>query len=72
MMTSVQDAREGKTVFQAQDRRAIDAGARPITQGFSAQLPLKSLSPGRYLLRVGAQSSVGGYSTERIVPFEVR
>ena len=72
MMTSVQDAHEGKTVFQAQDRRAIEAAARPITQGFSTQLPLKNLSPGRYLLRVGAQSSVGGYSTERIVPFEVR
>ena len=72
MMTSVQDARDGTTVFQAQDRRAIDASARPLTHGFSTQLPLKNLSPGRYLLRVGAQSSVGGYSTERIVPFEVR
>ncbi len=72
MMTSVQDARDGMTVFQAQDRRAIDASARPLTHGFSTQLPLKNLSPGRYLLRVGAQSSVGGYSTERIVPFEVR
>jgi len=72
MMTSVQDARDGMTVFQAQDRRAIDASARPLTHGFSTQLPLKNLSPGRYLLRVAAQSSVGGYATERIVPFEVR
>ena len=72
MMTSVQNARDGRTVFQAQDRRAIDASARPLTHGFSTQLPLKSLPPGRYLLRVEAQSSVGGYSTERIVPFEVR
>jgi hypothetical protein len=72
MMTSVQNARDGRTVFQAQDRRAIDASARPLTHGFSTQLPLKSLPPGRYLLRVEAQSSVGGYATERIVPFEVR
>ena len=54
MMTSVQDARDGRTVFQAQDRRAIDASARPLTHGFSTQLPLKNLSPGRYLLRVGS------------------
>lgn len=72
MTTSVQDARDGRTVFQAEDRHALDASARPITHGFSAQLPLKNLSPGGYLLRVVGQSSAGGYSSERIVPFEVR
>ena len=40
--------------------------------GSARKLPLKNLSPGSYILRVGAQSSVGGYATERIVPFEVR
>jgi len=70
--TSVQDARDGRTVFQAQDRRAIDASARPLTHGFSAHLPLKNLSAGSYILRIGAESSVGGYATERTVPFEVR
>jgi len=72
MTTSVQDAREGKTVFQAQDRRAVDAAARPITQGFSTHIPLKNLSPGSYILRIDAQSSIGGYAMERIVPFYVR
>jgi VWFA-related protein len=72
MTTSVQDAREGKMVFQAQDRRAVDAAARPIMQGFSTQIPLKNLSPGSYILRIEAQSSVGGYTMERIVPFDVR
>jgi VWFA-related protein len=70
--TSVQDSQDGRTVFHAQDRRDIDASARPVTLGSSTQLPLKTLSAGRYLLRVAAESSVGGYSTERIVPFDVR
>ncbi len=69
--TSVQDAQDGRTVFRAEDRRDIGASARPLTHMFSTQLPLKNLSPGRYLLRVAAQSSVGGFSAERVVPFEV-
>ena len=72
LMTSVQDARDGRTVFQAQDRRAIDASARPLTHGFSTEVPLKNLSSGTYILRVAAQSSVDGYAAERAVPFEVR
>jgi len=69
--TSVQDANDGRTVFQAQDRRELGASGRPLTHVFSTQLPLKNLSPGRYLLRVAAQSSVGSHSSERVVPFEV-
>src|SRR4030095_11770951 len=72
IMTSVQDARDGRTVFQAQDRRAIDASARPLTHGFSTEVPLKNLSRGTYILRVAAQSSVGGQAAEHSVPFEVR
>jgi VWFA-related protein len=72
LMTSVQDARDGRTVFQAQDRRAIDASARSLTHGFSTEVPLKNLSPGSYILRVAAQSSVGGQAAEHSVPFEVR
>ena len=72
MMTSVRDTRDGRTVFQVEDRHALDASARSITQGFSTQVPLKNLSAGSYILHVGAQSSVGGYATERMVPFEVR
>jgi VWFA-related protein len=72
MMTSVQGARDGRTVFQAQDRRAIDASARSLTHGFTTEVPLKSLSPGTYILRVAAYSSVGGQAAERTVPFEIR
>jgi hypothetical protein len=72
LMTSVQDARDGRTVFQAQDRRAIDASARFLTHGFSTEVPLKNLSPGTYVLHVAAQSSVGGLAAERFVPFEVK
>jgi hypothetical protein len=72
LMTSVQDARDGRTVFQAQDSRAIDASARALTHGFSTEVPLKNLSPGTYILRVAAQSSVAGYAAERAVPFEVK
>ena len=72
MTTSIQDAREGQTVFQFQDRQAIDAAARPVTHGFTSQIPLKNLRPGSFLLRVAARASVGDYAAERIVPFEVR
>jgi VWFA-related protein len=72
LMTSVQDARDGRTVFQAQDRRAIDASPRSLTHGFSTEVPLKNLSPGTYILRVAAQASVGGQAAERAVPFEIR
>jgi VWFA-related protein len=71
MTTSVQDTRDGRTVFQAEDRHALDSSPRSITHGFSAQIPLKNLSAGNYILHVGAQSSVGGHATERMVPFEV-
>ena len=72
IMTSVQDARDSRTVFQAQDRRAIDASARSLTHGFTTEVPLKNLSPGTYILRVAASSSVGGQAAERTVPFEIR
>jgi VWFA-related protein len=72
LTTSVQNARDGRTVFQAQDRRAIDASARSLTHGFSTEVPLKNLSPGTYVLHVAAQSSVGGHAAERTVLFEVR
>jgi hypothetical protein len=71
MTTSVQDTRDGRTVFQCEDRHALDSSPRSITHGFSAQIPLKNLSAGNYILHVGAQSSVGGHATERMVPFEV-
>jgi len=71
LMTTVQDARDGRMVFQAQDRRAIDASVRSLTHGFSTEVPLKNFSPGAYILRVAAQSSVGGQAAERNVPFEV-
>jgi VWFA-related protein len=68
---TVRDARDGRTVFQARDRRTgITTGAR--AQGFTADIPLKDLAPGTYVLRVQATSSVGGQSAHRDVPFEVR
>ena len=72
MTTSVQDTRDGRAVLQVEDRHALDASPRSIMHGFSAQIPLKNLSAGSYILHVGAQSSTGGYATERLVPFEVR
>jgi VWFA-related protein len=72
MMTSVQDARSGKTVFQGEDRRAVDASTRLTTHAFSTQVPLKNLSAGNYILRVSVRSSVGSDATERVVPFDVR
>jgi VWFA-related protein len=72
LVTTVQDARDGRTLFEVRESRAIDASIVPRTDGFTAKLPLNGLNPGRYVLRVEATSSVGGRSAQRQLPFEIR
>src|SRR4029453_2302605 len=72
MMTSVQDARSGKTVFQGEDRRGVAPSTRLTTHAFSTQVPLKNLSAGNYILRVSVRSSVGGAGPGGVFPFEWR
>jgi hypothetical protein len=58
--------------FAAQDTRTIEAGAEVRTQEYRADVPLRDLAPGRYILRVEATSRVDERTVARQVLFEVR
>ncbi|HWT45382.1 MAG TPA: hypothetical protein VN085_05425, partial [Vicinamibacterales bacterium] len=64
----------GKVVFSRADERSSDelkgsAGG----YGYTGNIPLSGLGPGRYVLRVEAKSLVGkGDSVSREVEFRVR
>jgi VWFA-related protein len=72
--TSVRDAADGRTVFQASDRRAVGASDRARGHGFTSRFSLQDVAPGHYVLRVeaAAASGPGGPAVSREVPFEVR
>jgi VWFA-related protein len=70
--TSVQDARDGRTLLTSRDNRVIQAGSRGIAQGFTTSLPLRDLVPGRYVLHVEATSTAAGQTASRDVLFEIR
>ena len=70
--TTVQDVRDGRTVFRARDERSIQPGDKTRGQGLSARMPLKDLTPGEYVLRVEANAAPSGHSAHREVPFEVK
>lgn len=69
---TVQDASDGRAIFAARDRRAIEASTRTASEGFRADIPLRDFKPGIYVLRVEASSSAREYAAQREVPFEVR
>jgi hypothetical protein len=70
--TTVLDARDGRTLAQARDNRAVGADSKGLAQGFTTSLPLRDFTPGAYVLRVDASSTVGSHSARRDVLFEVR
>src|SRR5688572_10134956 len=70
-VATIHDAEDGHVVQEAQERRAVERSPRAQTQGFSTELPLKNLTPGEYVLRVTATSTVGGYRAQRSVPFAI-
>ena len=70
--TSVQDAETGRTVFQTDDRRVLQASAKPEGQGIRADIPLKDLSAGKYVLHVQATSTAGARTAARDVLFNVK
>ena len=67
-------ADDGKAVFTAQDVRKSEelSGSKGGGYGYTAQVPLQNLAPGRYVLRVEARSSLGGDPVRREVQFRVR
>lgn len=70
--TMVRNATDGRTAIQSRDSRVIQAGGRGQAHGFTTSLPLRDLSPGTYVLRVEASSTVGGHSASRDVLFKVK
>jgi VWFA-related protein len=70
--TSIQDARDGRTLLTSRDNRVIQAGSRGIAQGFTTSLPLRDLQPGIYVLHVEASSTAAGQTASRDVLFEIR
>jgi len=59
-------------VFTSRDSRTIDAGGGARTAGYKADVPLKDLAEGDYVLRVEATSRAGGATASREIPFTVR
>ena len=57
--TTVQDVRDGRTVFRARDERSIQPGDKTRGQGLSTRMALKDLSPSEYVLRVEASAAPG-------------
>jgi VWFA-related protein len=58
--------------FSSQDTRRIDGAPGVRAHEFRADVPLRDLAPGRYLLRVEATSRLDERTVVRQVPFEVR
>ena len=70
--TTVQDAIDGRTLGRSEDSRTIAAGAGRQAHGFTTSLPLGDFTPGPYVLRVAASSTVGDHSARQDILFEVR
>ena len=68
--TSVQDARDGRTLLTSRDNRVVQAGSRGIAQGFTTSLPLRDLMPGTYVLHVEASATGSSQTASRDVLFE--
>lgn len=70
-VTSVRRAADGRSVFSSREMRAPEGTRGAVAHGFTAEVPLRDLSPGTYVLRVEARSGVAGQSTYREIPFSV-
>ena len=70
--TSVQDAHTGRSVFQNEDRRVVQASSKPEGQGIRTDIPLKDFTAGTYVLHVKGTSTSGSRTAERDVLFEVK
>lgn len=69
---SVRPAAGGAPMFSSTETRPMAASAAVRTHGYKAEIPLKDLAPGDYVVRVEAVSRAGGHVAHREVPFTVR
>jgi VWFA-related protein len=67
-------ADDGRIVFTASDeRRSEELGAKGGGYGYTAEIPLQAIPPGRYVLRVEAQTLLsGGGTAKRELEFRVK
>jgi hypothetical protein len=70
VVTNVRSGADGRSVFEARDRRDVEAGKTTRTHGFRTPMPLKDLQPGMYVLRIEAKA--GNHTELREVPFSVK
>jgi hypothetical protein len=66
-VATIRRASDGSKVFESSDRRNTERGQPQI---FRAEIPLKNVPPGMYVLGVEATSALGP-TARRDVPFEV-
>jgi hypothetical protein len=69
---TVQDATDGRTLGRSEDSRTIAARGGRQAHGFTTSLPLGDFTPGPYVLRVAASSTVGDHTATQDILFEVR
>ena len=70
--STVLEANDGRALVQARDNRMVEAGAGLRAHGFTTSYPLRDLTPGMYLLRVEASTTVGEHSARHDILFEVQ
>lgn len=62
----------GAAVFTSNEARTVPASGSLRTVGYKADIPLKDVPAGDYVLRVDAKSRAGGFAASREVPFSVK
>ncbi|MGE5245895.1 MAG: VWA domain-containing protein [Betaproteobacteria bacterium] len=63
---------DARVVFKNDEERASsELGGKPGGYGTTARIPLKDLAPGKYVLKVEAQSRLGGAPVSRELQFTV-
>ncbi len=74
MMKSTLTSDDGTVVFtNADERQSAELGGTTGAYGYAATIPLRGLAPGRYVLRVEAQSTLSkGEAVLREVEFRIR
>jgi len=58
--------------FTSTETRPMAASGAMRTHGYRAEIPLRDLPPGNYVLRVAASSSFGSHEAAREIPFTIR